>query len=156
MRHRIVLALAGLALTACGHSTLESTLDPVPEGELTFLVEDGTYDARFVTVSNTCSDVRLDYEYSTVVRGDLDGTPYLTFDGPGAGVGYSEHWGSHATQQIFENPSVGSASATYPEILDVEHAIWIERAGPGLLELRYETLHETCEHIGRLTLTLRD
>ena len=157
MRFSLVCALAGLVLTACGYSPLESTLDPVPEGELTFLVEDGLYDAHFVTVSNTCSDVNADVRYSTLVTSGVDGTPTFVLTGPSSLYGWSERSSSIAeTRYVHHNPTVVRSTREYPDVVAVESEVWIERAGPGWLELRYETLHETCEHIGRLTLTLRD
>ena len=51
---------------------------------------------------------------------------------------------------------VGTASTEVPETLEVVETTWVERAGPGWIELRFESVHEFCEHVGRLTLTRQD
>lgn len=158
MRFVPLYLLAVIALNACGFAHLEEPLDPVPEGELSFLVEEGTYDAHYETVSTTCPDVEpADLRWSTQVTSGVDGTPTFYFEGPSTFLGWGG-WTSVAdSHYVHTNPTITMARTEVPETIEVVETLWVERAGPGFLELRIESdfTHAACERVATVSLTLR-
>lgn len=150
-------ALSAAALTACdGIQPLDRTLDPVPEGQLEFLVESGVYDAHFVTVSNDCSDVRADWHYSVPVTGGDDGAGggSIVFEMPSEFYGLRDDGSGIGTRGIYRNPSRLESSTEWPRTMEVVQTISVDRAAPGLVDMTVTSDFGHCTHVATLTLEL--
>ena len=154
LRVAVVCALSATALTACGLQPLDRTLDPVPDGQLEFLVESGVYDAHFVTVSNDCSDVRADEHYSVPVRGgdNGEGGGALVLEMPSEFYGLHDDETGMGTRGIYRNPSRLESSTDWPRAMEVVQTISVDRAGPGLVDMTVTSDFGHCTHVATLTL----
>ena len=154
LRVAVVCALSVAALTACGLQPLDRTLDPVPEGQLEFLVESGVYDAHFVTVSNDCSDVRGDEHYTVAVRGgdNGEGGGSIVLDMPSEFFGLDDEESGLGTRGIYRNPSRLESSTGWPRMMEVVQTISVDRAGPGFVDMTVRSDFGHCTHVATFTL----